>query len=219
MRILPRSPLERSGSGYAFHNSFRTQPRGPAPSPSGSCGSCRLPAIGLRGVPDPPGPRPPAGRKEEHAGPRHPQGPHPPGSGAALPGDPAGPFPPPARVPRRPLTVLAARRAARRGRGLQGAAGPGRGKRGGSGGLRRQPGRCGHGFLQRLFTASRCRLLLLLLLLPFRRPDPQPGTERGPEPREGPSAAAYSAPQRQLRREAAPHPARPGRGGRAWQAG
>lgn len=90
MRIPPSSPLERSRRGYAFHSSFRTQPRGPPPSPSGSGGSCRLPAKGLRCAPDPPGQRPPARRKEEQAGPWHPQG-----SGAALPGDPAGPFPRP----------------------------------------------------------------------------------------------------------------------------
>lgn len=116
-----------------------------------------------RGPPGPPAdphlPPPPQDEGKASAPPPrpgHPPGPHR-GSSAARPGDPAGGLSPPPRPPALgparaagPLTVLVARRAALRGRGLPRGAGPARVNGGGTSGPRRQPGGRGHGFSQQL---------------------------------------------------------------------
>lgn len=89
--------------------------------------------------------RPPG--REQRSSPRGPRGP---------PLRPAAPASARPRKGRRPLTVLVARRAALKGRGLPGDAGPARvNGGGGTGGPRRQPGGRGHGFPQRFLTPAR----------------------------------------------------------------
>lgn len=199
---LPRS-FREAGRGCAFLkvNSARSGggggggPGRPFPKrlrpPSQKKGflTCRL----RRGPP--PGPRP------RRPPPRHPQGPPPAREQRNPPQGPGGrPLPASSARPRagrRPLTVLVARRAALRGRGLPGRARPARVNGGGTGGPRRQPGGRGHGFSQRFLSSG--PLQFRRLLRPERAAGRRGSTTGGraaaaPRERRGGESSAQAGP-------------------------